>query len=83
MISTPLGLIAFSLSQDGSVQPRYAATWRGFMQVDLIKVLGSPLFLDKSLSPHEVVCILRAGRFSVMLRASQGRPRYAGRPTSS
>ena len=25
-------------SQDGSVQPRYAATWRAVMQVGLIKV---------------------------------------------
>jgi len=31
--------------------------------------------LDKSLSPHEVVPILRAGQACVMLRASQGRPR--------
>ena len=29
-------------SQDGSVQPRFAATWRGVMQVDLIKVLRGP-----------------------------------------
>ena len=45
-------------SQDGSVQPRYAATWRGVMQVDLIQGLTGARFLDKPLSPHEVVHIL-------------------------
>ena len=41
----------------------------GVMQVGLIKALREPDFLDKCLSPHDVVHILRAGRFGVMLRA--------------
>ena len=38
----------WATSQDGSVQPRYAATWRGVMQVGLIKVLREPA---SSISP--------------------------------
>jgi hypothetical protein len=35
-------------SQDGSVQPRWEATWRGVMQVDLIKAVREPAY---SISP--------------------------------
>lgn len=48
------------------------------MPVDLIQGRTGARLLDKSLSPHEGVHILRAGRFGIMLRVSQGRPRSAG-----
>ena len=38
----------WATSQDGSVKPRYTASWRGVMQVGLIKVLREPA---SSISP--------------------------------
>ena len=52
------------------------------MQVGLIKVPREAASSNQCLWPHEVADIHRPGVFGVMLQASQGRPRYTGRPTT-